>query len=59
MLFLLVDEQIGEVIAGCLPQLPTISPAAGTDLANWQLMKLRHAYAILRPSLKPQLRRAP
>ena len=59
MLFLLVDEQLGEVIARCLPQLPTISPAASTDLANWQLLRLRHAYEILRPSLKPQLRRAP
>jgi hypothetical protein len=58
MLLLLVDEQIGEVIANSLPQLPRISPAASTDLANWQLMKLRHAYEIRRPSLKPQLRRA-
>jgi hypothetical protein len=59
MLLLLVDEQIGEVIANCLPQLPRISPAASTDLANWQLLRLRHAYEIRRPSLKPQLRRAP
>ena len=59
MLLLLVDEQLGEVIAGCLPQLPTISPAAGSDLADWQLMRLCRAYEILRPSLKPQLRRAP
>jgi hypothetical protein len=59
MLLLLVDEQIGEVIANCLPQLPRVSPAAGGDLANWQLLRLRHAYEIRRPSLKPQLRRAP
>jgi len=59
MLLLLVDEQIGEVIANCLPQLPRISPAAGGDLADWQLLRLRHAYEIRRPSLKPQLRRAP
>ena len=59
MLLLLVDEQIGEVIANCLPQLPRVSPAAAGDLANWQLLRLRHAYEIRRPSLKPQLRRAP
>jgi hypothetical protein len=57
MLLLLVDEQLGEVIAGCLPQLPAISPAAGADLGDWQLMRLRHAYEILRPGLKPQLQR--
>jgi hypothetical protein len=57
MLLLLVDEQLGEVIANCLPQLPSISPAAGSDLTNWQLMRLRRAYEILRPTLKPQLRR--
>jgi len=57
MLLLLVDDQIGEVIADCLPSLPQISPAASTDLARWQLLILRHAYAIRRPALKPQLDR--
>jgi hypothetical protein len=58
MLLLLVDEQLGEVIARCLPQLPAVSPAAGSDLGDWQLMRLRRAYEILRPTLKPQLHRA-
>ncbi len=57
MLLLLVDDQIGDVIADCLAPLPRISPAAGTDLARWQLLILRHAYAIRRPALKPRLDR--
>ena len=57
MLLLLVDDQIGDVIAGCLGPLPTVSPAASTDLARWQLLILRHTYAIRRPTLKPQLDR--
>jgi len=51
MLLLLVDDQIGDVIAGTVAPLPTISPAAGADLARWQLLILRHAYAIRRPRL--------
>ncbi len=57
MLLLLVDEQLDEVIVGCLPQLPRLSPAASDDLANWQLLKLRHAYQVHRPTLKPRLHR--
>jgi len=57
MLLLLVDDQICNVLAGCLPALPTISPAASTDLARWQLLILRHAYAIRRATLKPRLGR--
>lgn len=57
MLLLLVDDQIGDVIVDCLTPLPKISPAASTDLARWQLLILRHAYAIRRPALKPRLSR--
>jgi len=53
-LFLLVDEEIGEVLATCLPALPRVDAAAGDDLARWQLRILRHAYAIGRPRLRPQ-----
>lgn len=56
VLFLLVDDGIGEVIADCLPGLPRVSPAATEDLAEWQCKLLRHAYLIRRPSLKPALR---
>jgi len=57
VLFLLVDDGIGEVIVDCLPELPRVSPAASEDLARWQLLLLRHAYLIRRPTLKPVLRR--
>ena len=55
-LFLLVDEQIGDVLAACTPQLPRVDAAAADDLAAWQLLILRHTYAISHSSIRPRLR---
>jgi len=52
LMLLLVEEQIGEVIATCLPELPTVDAAASADLARWQLTILRHTYAIRRSRLR-------
>lgn len=54
-LFLLVDEQIGEVLAACAAELPGVDDSAGDDLASWQLRILRDAYAIARGRIRPRL----
>jgi len=53
LLFLLIDEGLGDVLATCLPELPRVDPAAGTDLQAFQLRILRDAYVIRRPHLRP------
>jgi len=54
MLFLLVDEQVSDILAACLPEAPAVDAAAGDDLAAWQLQILRHWYAIHRAKLRPR-----
>ena len=53
MLLLLVDEQVGEVLAACLPDAPSVDAAASDDLRDWQLQILRHWYAVHRAKLRP------
>jgi len=54
MLLLLVDEQLGDVLAVCLPEMPPVDAAAGDELAGWQLEILRRGYAIARARLGPR-----
>jgi len=49
-LFLLIDEQLGDVLAACLPSLPRVEPAGDLSLRLWQLRILRFAYALRRPA---------
>jgi len=54
ILFLLVDEQIGDVLATCLPAAPSVDAAAGEDLGLWQLRILRDWYAVHRAKIHPR-----
>ena len=50
--YFLVYKGLGEVVAGCAPQLPTVDPAADEHVRLWQARILQDYYAIRRTAIR-------
>lgn len=50
--YFLVYKGLGEVLAGCAPQLPTVDPAADEHVRFWQARILQDYYAIHRTTIR-------